>query len=110
MASESSVRVVRPMIGEKPEAPAVRTASTGHQVWSAIPIPEAKPFAERYPWKELSVGESFFVASPEKPGRTTRLSSADNASRALKPKKFRAVWSAEDPGTKAPGYRVWRVR
>ena len=51
MASESSVRVVRPMIGEKPEAPTVRTASTGHQ-----------------------------------------------------------VWSAEDPGTKAPGYRVWRVR
>lgn len=106
----TSVRVVRPLDGELPGAPSVRTAKTGHQVWSEIPVPERKPFGERYPWKEMAIGESFFVPLEEQPGGRHRLSSADQANRRLAPKQYRAVWSECDPGTKAPGYRVWRVR
>lgn len=67
-----------------------------YKIEKNIPLPEKK----QYPFKELEVGESFFVE-----GNTLgkMRNAASYHSRMLSPKFFVAAWM--DNGT-----RVWRVR
>lgn len=105
MSAGAAVRVVRPLDGDFPPAPSTRTARTGHVISSSVPTPPKPLAAERYPWGELQVGESFFVESQ----RERRMHSSYTAQQKYPGRKFRAEWTPHDPVACVAGLRVWRT-
>jgi len=90
----------------KSASKAVKTSS--YEVKGGIPIPKIprKPRAEKYPWKSLKVGDSFFVPN------MTRTDMASSMYPAMRRNKIKCK-TAEDTvrGAIRPivGVRVWRV-
>lgn len=84
---------------------------TEFPVESGVLIPDPKRQGAKYPWRELEVGQSFFIPDTIiKPTSASSLCSTANAKHS--PKRF--VWRMDEkepgviPTTK--GARIWRVK
>ena len=78
------------------------TTSTGYKVDDNIAIPKGRERAAKYPWKELKIGQSFFVPG----GKLTTFATTCNKQGKSLDRKF-IVRSRDENNVK--GVRIWRA-
>ena len=81
------------------------TGTTEFVIESDIPIPARSHFASKYPWANMQVGDSFFIARENRNRRSLAVLPG-NASKRYSPKRFIGR-SCTRNGVQ--GLRVWRV-
>ena len=72
------------------------------EIEKGIPIPNFTPRRNKYPWRHMEVGDSFFVPTKNEAESHRIQVSLLGSVRRLKPLRFRAVLADS-------GVRCWRV-